>query len=340
MQLLDKDNLIFELRSEVLDDLWVLSQFIVPGDLVFATTERKVKIGGENSTKQVTKLIFVELLVTKSSFESENLRVSGEIQNETEFTTKGQAHTLTFRINDKIKVQKSQLLKFEQKMLDNSLESKKSKNFLVLFDKDELVAVEFTSFSFSVLFEKRNLGSKKYYSQDINENEEKFKILEEFLKREYNTVIFAGPGLWKENLKKYVKDRTGQDITTFNWPDVNSSAASKVIKSINEKGILNDNQLAQENEYIGKLLENINKGMKYVYGYNNTVESVQTGSVEVLLLTTKFMDKKREDGTYLEINDLMRTVEQLNGDLVIVNSKNESGKVLDGLGGIGAILRY
>ena len=36
----------------------------------------------------------------------------------------------------------------------------------------------------------------------------------------------------------------------------------------------------------------------------------------------------------------MRIAEQLNAELVIVDSKNETGRQLDGLGGIASILRY
>ena len=65
--------------------MWVLSQFINENDKVFASTKRKVKIGGDASTKQVTKIIFTELLVKKTSFENETLKVTGQIQNESDF---------------------------------------------------------------------------------------------------------------------------------------------------------------------------------------------------------------------------------------------------------------
>ena len=116
MLLLEKTKLNFELKTENLEDLWVLSQFIVPEDKIFATTERKVKIGNDN-TKQVKKLIHVDLLVKKVNFDSDNLRVSGEIQNETEFTAIGQNHSLNFAPGDKIKLEKDkQKIKNDRKM--------------------------------------------------------------------------------------------------------------------------------------------------------------------------------------------------------------------------------
>ncbi|MCA9459360.1 MAG: pelota family protein [Nanoarchaeota archaeon] len=340
MHLIEKNNLDYELKIETLDDLWILSQFIAPSDMIFGTTIRKVKLGGENSTKQVSKIIFVELLVKKVVFENDTLRVSGEIQNETEFTAIGQSHTLSYGVNDKIKITKKSLLKFEEKILDNSLKSKKTHNLLVLFDKDELVACEFSDFSFRILFEKKGLGSKKYNLEQVNENEEKFKIIEEFLKRDYSQVVFAGPGSWKENLKKYVADKIGLNSLSFSYPDVSSNSVQKVIQKIQSSGLLGSSQIAEEENIVAKLLENIKKQEKCAYGFDDIKLAIGEGKVETLLVSSKFIDKRKEDETYLELNELMRNVEQLNGSLSIINSKHEPGKMVDGLGGIAGILRY
>ncbi len=339
MQLINKSKLNFELRIETLDDLWVLSQFIVDSDKVYATTERKVKIG-DDRTKQIKKLIFIELLVKKANFESETLRVTGEIQNETEFTSIGQSHTLSFNINDKIKIEKNSLLKFEEEMLKNSIESKKSHNLLVLMDKDELITVDFSDLTHSVLFEKKGLGSKKYISSEIDEEEEKFKILEEFLKRDYSNIILSGPGLWKDKLQKYIKDKVNINCLVLSFPDVSTNSVPKVINEINSKGLIQDSQITRESEFISKLLENINKGNKYVYGYKATGEAITEGRIETFLVSTKLIKDMKEKEEYSSLNELMKLVESLNGKLVIINSNNETGKVLDGLGGIGGILRY
>ena len=37
---------------------------------------------------------------------------------------------------------------------------------------------------------------------------------------------------------------------------------------------------------------------------------------------------------------MIKTVDSEKGDIPIINSKNDAGKKLDGLGGIAAILRY
>lgn len=339
MHIISNEGLEFELKIENLEDLWVLSEFILPEDRIFATTQRKVKIGNDK-TKQVTKIIFVDLKVTKTSFETQTLRITGEIQNETEFTAQGQTHTLNFTPNDSIKIKKNQLLSYEKKLLEKAINSKSSKNLLVLLDKDELIVSEFSEFSFKVLLNQTGLGSKKYHLTQVNEQEEKYQLIEEILKTDYSTIIFAGPSNYKDKLQKYVKDKIGLNSLTFFWHDVNTFSVQKVIKEISLSGLLEETQFSKESELVSHLLKNISLDKKNAYGLNQVSNSVNVGSCEKLLISTKYIDKQKEENNYTNLNELIKTAEQLQADLTIINSKNEPGKILDGLGGIAAILRY
>lgn len=340
MQLISKEKLLFELKPESLDDLWILSEFINPEDKIFSTTLRKIKVGNENSTKQIKKIIFVELLAKKIKFENETLRISGEILNETEFTAIGQNHSLNFSPNDTIKIEKKSLLKFEEKLLETAISTKKSKNLLILLDKEDLITAEFSDFSYKVISISSGLGSKKQYSHEINENEQKYSIIKELLNKDYSNIIFAGPGTPKESLKKYLEDKTAKKILSFSFSDITPNAIQKAIKEIAKKGIIEDTNLAEESQITEELLKNISQKSKYSYGYENTTNIVNEGKVSDLLITSKLIDKKKEDGTYKELNDIMKTCEQLNGKLHILSSKNEPGKIIDGLGGIASICRY
>lgn len=339
MQQVSREGLLFELKPQSLEDLWILSQFITPNDRVFATTQRKIKVGNSENAKTVTKLIYVELETQKTSFEHEVLRVSGKIQNETEFTAVGSNHTLSFSINEVLKIEKKNLLNFEEKILKQSIETKKSLSLLVLLDKDELIATEFGAFSYKVLFEKKGLGSKKYTEEEINENEEKYNILKPFLGRDYSNIILAGPNTFKDNLKKYLIDK-GVKCISFNYPDVGSYNIQKAIKEVNESGVLSDSQLSRESEMINKLLINIDKNEKNSYSYKDVEASINEGKVDVLLISSKLIDKYREEEKYTDLNKLMVLTELLNGSLVIFQSGNEPGKILDGLGSIASINRY
>ena len=52
MQILDESSLEFELRCDNLEDLWVLSQFLVPLTIEFLLQlKEKVKIGNDKTNK-------------------------------------------------------------------------------------------------------------------------------------------------------------------------------------------------------------------------------------------------------------------------------------------------
>ena len=46
------------------------------------------------------------------------------------------------------------------------------------------------------------------------------------------------------------------------------------------------------------------------------------------------------EGKFEELDGIIKIVDSSKGDIHIINSKNDAGKKLDGLGGIAAILRY
>jgi len=52
------------------------------------------------------------------------------------------------------------------------------------------------------------------------------------------------------------------------------------------------------------------------------------------------MVKKRKFCAYRRIEKLMKQAEAMQGNVMIISSEHEAGRKLDGLGGIGAVLRY
>lgn len=339
MQEISRNNLLFELKINHLEDLWVLSQFISQNDIIYSTTKRKVAIGNDK-TKQVTKIMYVELNVQKVVYETDLLRVQGEILNETDFTAIGQSHTLSFSINDSIKIQKKVIHKFELVQLEKALNSKHSLNLGVLFDKDELVAFEFSQYGYKVLITERNLGSKKGYSTiTIDDNEEKYSLLKPLLEKSYASVVLAGPGKFKDSLKKYLSNKS-ISVLAIDFSEVTSNSITKLISSIYKSNLLQDSQIAQEEEVIGELLKRINQESRVSYGEKNVFEKIQEGNVDSLLVSTNYVDKIKEMDGFFDLQNYFSLVEQLQGSIIIIHSKHASGHVLDGLGGIGALLRY
>jgi protein pelota len=339
MQLRNQEHSLFELYIENLDDLWILSQVISPGDKVFAKTQRKVAIGNDKK-KQVTKIISITLVVSKVQFHSQVLRVSGSIENETEFTAVGQSHTLQFSVGDCISLEKKQFLSFQKKLLDKSLAYKGNKALLLVLDKDELIAVELGDFSYSVLFSEKNLGSKKGYSeQHVNDYEEKYLYVKHLLEKGYGQIILAGPAHFKDEFKKFLSQK-GFKAVTFYWNDVSTSSLQDLIQAITESKLLQDNQIAFEKEILSSLLSAIHKNLPHSYSLASVKEAISMGSCSNILLSTSLLDKLKESNELVDFYALLEQAEQIGAEIHIISSDHDAGKHLDGLGSIASLNRF
>jgi protein pelota len=76
------------------------------------------------------------------------------------------------------------------------------------------------------------------------------------------------------------------------------------------------------------------------YGMKDVRGAADAGAVRKLLVSDALLFKKRDDNTFAELDRMMRSVEQAKGEVFLINSEHDGGKQLDGIGGVGAILRY
>jgi stalled ribosome rescue protein Dom34 len=58
------------------------------------------------------------------------------------------------------------------------------------------------------------------------------------------------------------------------------------------------------------LLEEIAKDRFSVYGLNQTKDAVDSGACSILLVTDSFIQKNRQNDTYLEIEQIMKNAEK------------------------------
>ena len=329
----------FVLKILNLEDLWILTQFIAPEDVVYGKDRRKVTVG-DFRVKQVVKMIYVELCVRRAVFEDGVLKVLGEMLNDTEFTAKGSSHTLNFKVGDVVKVEKEEVLDFEKQLIESSQEVGGQENFLLLIDKDEMIVCLFQNYDYKVLAHFKGLGSKKYFSQNIDEEEEKYKLFLPIFRTGDLPVIIASPFHFKDKLASYFKAKKIDSVQTISWQDIREEAVPRLLKNLHLKGLIQSSQIAVEEEVVSKFLEVMNTGGAYTYGFSHVREKVLQSNVKQLIVTTKFMEEMKENGKYYELQDLFLQVQKSKSRLSIINSKFESGKIIDGLGGICALLYY
>ncbi|MBU1004358.1 MAG: mRNA surveillance protein pelota [Nanoarchaeota archaeon] len=337
-----------KLKIENLDDLWYLSQIIDIGDSVKGRTIRKIKIGGEGDRKQavVKKPIFLKISVEKIEFSktSGNLRVLGIITEGPEDIQRGEHHTFDLEPNTVFTLVKERWLEYQIDRLKEACQEKVSKILILVMDREEAYFALLKKYGYDILTSIKGKVKKKGIEEKGEGNfyQDIIKKMEEYVTR-YGiiNVIIASPAFWKDDLLKEIKDdelRKKVVLATCNATGRNG--IDEVLRRPEVKAALQQDRISKEIGLVEELLIEIAKNSLAVYGLKESENAVNLGAVKNLLVTDGMIQKSRENQDYTKIENMMKIVDSMKGSVSIISSEHEGGKKLDGLGGIGAILRY
>ena len=349
-----------KLKAENLDDLWYLSNIVEPHDNVRGQTERKIKLGKQDERRQkiVKKKITLAIDVEKTEFakNSDNLRISGTITQGPEDIPRGQYHTITVEENSIITITKQQWLSYQLEKLKEAQKPLTAKILIAVFDREEAHFALLKRQGYSLLSTIQGDVQKKFVTEKEKQGKAKTKThaakesfwhqiikqLGEYDKRySLNTIILASPAFWKEELQKELKDdELKKKMISATCSSADKSAINEVLKRQETQQALKQDRLSKELALVEKLLAEISKKGNYAYGLDEVSQAADAGAVEELLVSDNIIRSSREQDNYQQIDNIMKKTEQTKGNINIIYSENEPGKKLDGLGGIGALLRY
>lgn len=335
-----------KLKPESQDDLWYLSSLIDPGDLVKSKTIRKIKLGEgkESNTKIIKKPVTLIIKVEKTELNPEALRISGTVTEGTEDIPNGAHHTISTEINDGILIVKDKWLKFQLDKVKEACSEQSANILIVAMDREEAVIALTKRSGFEILSNIKGEVQKKeekaahrggFYKEII-------KKLQDYIERyKVNNIIIASPAFFKEDLMKQITDSDlKKKIVLASCSSVDNSAINEVLKRPEVKQVLSQQRESKELTLVEELLKEIKTGDKASYGFDETKTASDAGAIQILLVTDSYITKMREEGKFEDLDSIMKIVDANKADIHIINSKNEAGKKLDGLGGIAAILRY
>ena len=325
------------------DDLWYLTQIIDPSDQVKARTFRKIKVGSaekDSIRKPMTLIISVE----KVEFEGPQLRISGKVVEGTEEVSSGSYHSITVEENTTLTITKPQWYGYQIARLKEATETAPPKIVICVFDREEAFFALLKRDGYEFLAHFRGDVQKKRVDQKVKSEfyEQVIAQLEQYDSRfGLNRIILASPAFWKEELFKVLSNNSLKaKIVQATCSSVDESAITEVMRRKEVETAIKAVRVSDELLVVNSLLEEIRKGGKAAYGIKNVSIAVNAGAVDKLLVTDGLIVRLRQEGTFSSIDALMKLVDRTKGHVVIVSSNHDGGKALDGLGGIGAILRY
>jgi len=336
------------LKVENPDDLWYLSTLIEPKDLVKGKTIRKIKLGEKEQRKLkiIKKPVFLKIETEKIEFSktSNTLRVSGRIKEGPEDIRLDSHHTFNVEENSIITVIKEEWLKYQLDKLKEACSEKISKILITVHDREEANFALMKKYGYELLSHLKGNVQKKADAEKIQGNfylEIISQIKNYDEKYNLSQIIIASPAFWKEDLMKELKDdELKPKIILATCSSLGKNGINEVLKRPETIQALKQDRISKEISSVEKLLEEISKNDLAVYGIKETENAAFAGAVKELLITDTLIRKSRDENRYEKIDAIIKTVEQTKGIVLIISSEHEGGKKLNGLGGIGGILRY
>jgi len=337
---------IVKIMVENQDDLWYLSHIIDSGDFIKGKTIRKIQKGSSEKSKQVKKTVFLKIQVEKIEFSKNSnvLRAGGKVVDGPEDIARGSWHSFTLEPGAAVTLQKEKWLSYQISKLKEACKAKIPKIIICVFDREEAYFAMLKKYGYEILSQLKGEVQKKAVDEKSKSSFylEIIKQIEDYDKRYgLDKIILASPAFWKDELMKEFKNQVLKKKIIFaTCSSVGKNAVDEVLKRPETAEALREERSAEEMNAVEKLLGEISKEGNAAYGMKEVENAAMGGAVDILLVTDKLIQKMREKGNYLRLDRIMRTVDSSKGKITIISVEHEGGKNLEGLGGIGAILRY
>jgi protein pelota len=352
MKLKHKDLKKGEIKVQVTnkEDLWFLSHIVDIGDLVSGKTFRKIKIGEgtDRNLKIVKKPVYLKIETEKIEFHkfSNALRISGKIVEGTEDVPKGSYHTFDIDLESIFMITKKDWLKYQLDKLKEACSEKIESILIIAMDRDEASFALLTSSGYEMLTHMKGEVSKKEYKEAKGKDfyGEVIKNIESYVTR-YNVenIILGSPAFWKEEVLKVLKKSKpslAKIVTLATSNNTGRNGVEEILKRDEVKTVLQKDRTAKETKLVEDVFKEVSKGGNVAYGIKEVIEASEANAIKELLITDDFIQKKREEESFSDIDKMMKSVDRNKGGVHIISADNDAGKKLDGLGGIAAILRY
>ncbi|UCE74343.1 MAG: mRNA surveillance protein pelota [Methanomassiliicoccales archaeon] len=331
-----------KLLMESMDDLWHLFNIIEKKDMVYATTQRREerktdKLRPERGKKRTMRL-GVEVEDIEFHEFSDRLRVHGIIKEGPQDL--GSYHTFNFTEGDRVNIVKETWQGHHLKRIDEAVAATKQPMVLFLtMDYDE---AEFAFLRQSGVQQVARLTSqgtgKRYKKSDGHKKkfyQEVLAILEGLMSSA-TPLIILGPGFAKEEFMNFGKSLKPDLFSNCALQGTGQGGMAGVHEALKEgiaPKILSNTRVAFETTVVEELLSEISKEGNYAYGHKEVENAILAGAVKTLLVTDKLVRGKKVD-------ELLKKASEKKSEVVIINALHDSGKKLEALGGLGAVLRY
>jgi protein pelota len=273
----------------------------------------------------------------------------GTICEAPEIAPAGAHHTLNIALNKPVTIVKREWAAHNIERLKRASKASEKPMLIVAIDDEgyaiattaqygiEVKAEESIKLPGKLEAEKRGTATKAYFRKALNS-------LREIRLKAQSPIVIIGVGFVKNDFAKFLENEA---------PDVARSVLD--VKSVNNGGVagiyealrsgvllkaMKQQRIVEETEITEEILKRLGKGEpNVIYGLEDVEKAAKLGAVEKLVLADTML-RKASDEKRLQLEDLMKSVEQKGGNILVVSTEHEAGAKVMALGGIAALLRF
>jgi len=338
---------------ETFDDLWHLYNVIYKNDEVYAYTTREIKPDEEYARPKRGERVSVFLGVRVEDVAWDKLlgrlRIHGTICEAPEIVPTGAHHTLNITLNTPVTIVKKEWAKHHIQRLERASKASEKPIIIVAIDDEgyaiattaqygvEMKVEESIRLPGKLETEKRATAMKEYFKEALDK-------LRQIWTATRNPIAVIGVGFVKNDFAKFVENEAADVAkSVVDVKSVNNGGVAGIYEALRSGVLLKAMKhlrIAEEAEIIEEILKRLGKGEKDVtYGLEDIEKAAQLGAVEKLVLADTIL-RKASDEKRLRLEDLMRSIEQKGGNIIVVSTEHEAGAKLIALGGLAALLRF
>ncbi|MFO7677960.1 MAG: mRNA surveillance protein pelota [Thermoplasmatota archaeon] len=332
-----------KLVAENLDDIWHLYNIIEEGDIIKAVMFRTEEHNDDRirSKKAEKKPMKIALRVEKVNFHefSDRLRVQGIIEEAPQDVGSYHTYNIEAESMNSFTILKDEWKSYQLDRLEEAVKQR-TQSLLVFVSLDEDTATiavlrqsgiqhvaDITSKRSGKMYESKET-THEYFGDIIS-------ILKSTCSNDYPLIVI-GPGFTREHFVSYGKTKEPSlfsNCQTHATAHAEMTGIHEALKIGIVEQITKNNRVSYETQNIEKLFEEIKKDGLATYGKDEVFDALEKGAVQRLLISD-IMVRSKQGEKYLEL------ARKTHSDFIIINSMHDAGRKFEGLGGLGALLRF
>ncbi|GBG32273.1 Protein pelota [Hondaea fermentalgiana] len=344
------------------EDMWHVYNLISNGDLVKATTFRKVVKEGTTAVSSQRVRLTLSIRVEGVDFDPEecSIRLSGRNQTETPHVKLNAYHTIALEPHRNFTIYKTRWDTIFLERLDTACNPVKQAQLAAIVMQPGLAHVCLITGHMTILRAKieRNIPKKRADGKIHRENVNKFfEMVLQALLREVDfsivkSVVIASPGYVKDDFFKYMQAEASkrpdlkpllQNKERFVLAHASSGfkhALDQVLADPKLQSQLLDSQAAKEVKVLNKFFKMLNDNSEMAfYSFPHVRAALEKGAIDSLLITDSLFRSSniKQRRQYV---DLVEAARDAGAKVYMFSALHTSGEQLTQLSGVAAILRF